>query len=42
MSCLGVLNNPIVHWSYSIGWLLDGEFMHIQVEDAIVKAMQFA
>jgi hypothetical protein len=41
MSYLGVLNNPIVHWSYSIGWLLD-EFMHIQVEDAIVKAIQFA
>ncbi len=36
----GFLNNPIVHWSYSIGWLLD-EFMHIQVENAIVKAIQY-
>jgi hypothetical protein len=38
---LGVLNNSNMHWSNIASWVLD-EFMYMQVQNTIIKAIQFA
>ncbi len=38
---LGVLNNSNMHWSNIDSWVLD-EFMYMQVQNTIIKAIQFA
>jgi hypothetical protein len=37
--CLNVPNNPSMHWSDTSGWAF-AKFMHIQVQEVIVKAIQ--
>ncbi len=36
---LNIPNNPSMHWSNNVGWTFV-EFMHMQVQEAIVKAIQ--
>lgn len=38
---LGVPNNPTMHQSYFASWVFV-EFMHTQVEDDIIKVIQYA
>jgi hypothetical protein len=36
---LNVPNNPSMHWSVNVSWTF-AEFMHMQVQEVIVKAIQ--
>jgi hypothetical protein len=40
-NCLNVPKNPSMHWSNISGWAF-AKFMHIQVQEVIIKAIQIA